>query len=235
MFYDELYKPVKSVFNAGYGSTTKFTVRTKPNADLKLEANGERKESGATDASLKWIQTFRNRGIGYTVTGKLDVEGTVDVGVNATGLAKGLGAGIETKVQVYPVPQKQSELLKEVNFGLRYSALNYHVVTQLDKFENLKVGVAQTINPRLTLAGEFSHNLKHDANNEVQRPVFGFGADYAIDADSSVAGKVNTNGVVNAAYKVRVNPSIFTTLAFETNVNDLSKRNKVGVSFDINA
>jgi predicted component of type VI protein secretion system len=94
MFYDELYKPVKNVLTTGYGSTTKFTVRTKPNTDLKLEVTAERKNNAAIDAALKWTQTFRNKGIGYTVGGKLDVEGTVDINASANGVAKGLDVSI---------------------------------------------------------------------------------------------------------------------------------------------
>jgi len=89
MFYDDLYKPVKNLFG-GYSDTTKFTVRTRPNVDLKLEANAERKGDRSIDASLKWTQSLRRNGIGYNVGGKLDVNGTVDVNATAIGVAKGL-------------------------------------------------------------------------------------------------------------------------------------------------
>jgi hypothetical protein len=289
MFYDELYKPVKNVLNTGYGSTTKFTVRTRPNADLKLEANAERNDKNAIDASLKWTQGFRNRGIGYTVGGKLDVNGTVDVNVNANGVAKGLDlgfdtklktdktdddnkinvnatyrhdyvsfktglekkfnkqeylltesittkeiegltAGVEAKVQVYPIPQKRADMLKELNFGLRYSTANFHVVSHFDNLEKTKIGVAQNINTKLAVAGEFTHNLKEKSN-----PVWTFGGRYVVDANSTVSAKVNTKGVANVAYGITVNPNITTTLSFETNVNELSAPSKIGVTFDIDA
>lgn len=292
MFFDELYKPVKNVLNTGYGSTTKFTVRTKPNTDLKLEVTAERKNNAAIDAALKWTQSFRNKGVGYSVGGKLDVEGTVDFNGNAVGVAKGLDlgvdaklktdktskdnkvnvnatyrhelvsikaglekkvgsdyiltasatsdyeglyAGVEGKFQTYPIPTKQDQILKEVNFGLRYSTSNFHVTSLFENMENVKIGVAQTISPKLSVAGEFSHNIKPDSNGDVKAPVWTFGGNYVVDADSSVSGKANTAGVVNAAYKLRVNPNITTTLSFETSVNQLAQPSKIGVSFDIDA
>jgi hypothetical protein len=94
LFYDELYKPVKNVLNTGYNSTTKFTVKTSPNRDLKLEATAERKSNQAIDAALKWTQSINANGIGYTVGGKLDVEGTVELNGSARGVAKGLDVSI---------------------------------------------------------------------------------------------------------------------------------------------
>jgi len=292
LFYDELYKPVKNVLSTGYGNTTKFTVRTKPNADLKLEFNGERKTNSAIDAGLKWTQSFRNKGILYNVGGKLDVEGTVDVNASANNVAKGLdlgvdaklktdktskdnkvnvnttyrhdlvsikaglekkvgsdylltasaasdyeglSAGVEGKFQAYPLPQKQDQILKEFNFGLRYSTANFHVASLFEKLETVKIGVAQTISPKLAVAGEFTHNVKTDSNGEVKAPVWTVGGTYVVDADSTVYAKANTAGVVNAAYKLRVNPNISTTLSFETQVNQLAQPSKIGVSFDIDA
>lgn len=292
LLYSDLYKPVKNVLDAGYNSTTKFTVRTRPNSDLKLEATAERKDNSAIDASLKWTQSLNRKGVGYTLGGKLDVEGTVDINANANGVAKGLdlgaeaklktdkthkdnkvnlnatyrhdlvalkaglekkqgsnyllttsavsdyeglSAGVEGKFQVYPQPENKDKVLQQVNFGLRYSTGNFHVVSQVENLETVKIGVAQTISPKLSVAGEFSHNVKPDSNGNVRNPVWTFGANYVVDADSTVNAKVNTAGVVNASYKLRVNPNIATTLSFETQVNQLAQPSKVGVAFDIDA
>jgi len=294
LFYGDLYKPVKNVLDAGYSNTTKFTVRTKPNTDLKLEVNAERKNNSAIDASLKWTQTIRNRGILFNVGGKLDAEGTVDINTGAIGVAKGLDlgldaklktdktstdnkvnvngtyrhdlvsikaglekkvgsdylltasatsdyeglyAGVEGKFQTYPIPKKRDEILKEFNFGLRYSTTNLHVTSVFENLENVKIGVAHTISPSLSVAGEFQHNVKPPTKegDKVKKPTWTFGGNYVIDSDSTVSAKANTEGVVNVAYKLRVNPNISTTLAFETQVNELDKPSKIGVSFDIDA
>jgi len=295
MFYDELYKPVKNILTTGYGSTTKFGVKTRPNVDLRLEANAERKEDQSIDASLGWTQTFANRGILYSVGGKLDVNGTVDLNANATGVAKGvdvgaeaklftdkthkdnkvgvkgtyrhelvsvkagvekklnedkylltasavtdyegISAGVEGKFKAYPLPKDVSkDLLEEVNFGLRYSTTNFHIISQFANFEKINIGVAQNINSQLALAGEFSHDLKpNKETNVIGKPVWTFGGNYVIDGDSSVSAKVNTQSQINAAYKVRVNPNINATISFESNVNKLDEKSKVGLSFDITA
>jgi hypothetical protein len=149
---------------------------------------------------------------------------------------EGLSAGVEGELQVYPVPEKKDQVLKKVNFGLRYSTPNFHVTSLIENLENVKIGVAQTISPKLTLAGEFSHNVKPDAETgNVRAPVWTFGGNYVVDADSSVSGKVNTAGVVNASYKLRVNPSVTATLSVESNVNKLAEPSKVGLSVDIDA
>jgi hypothetical protein len=154
---------------------------------------------------------------------------------SATSDYEGLYAGVEGKFQAYPIPQKQDQILKEFNFGLRYSTNNFHVVSLFEKLETVKIGVAQTISPKLSVAGEFSHNVKADSNGETKPPVWAFGANYVVDADSSVSAKANTSGVVNAAYKLRVNPNVTTTLSFETQVNQLAQPSKIGVAFDIDA
>jgi len=118
---------------------------------------------------------------------------------------------------------------------LRYSTANFHVVSQFNKFEETKIGIAQNINPKLAVAGEFSHNIKPQKDGQVAKPVWTFGGRYVVDANSTLAAKVNTKGIANVAYGITVNPNITTTLSFETNVNELSTPSKVGVSFEIDA
>jgi len=111
----------------------------------------------------------------------------------------------------------------------------------------VKIGVAHNVSPKLSFAGEFKHRVKpeedqtekKDDKKEAPKPLappsWTFGGVYVVDSDSTVSAKISTTGVANAAYKVRLNSSVTTTLAFETQVNNLALPSKVGVSFDIDA
>jgi len=198
------------------------------------------------DATLLTDKTSKDNKVNVNATYRHDwasIKAGVEKKVGSDYLAtisaatdyEGITAGVQGKFKVYPVPQKQADILQEVNAGLRYSTGNLHIVSVFEKMETVKVGVAQTINPRLVLGAEFSHNVKVDKDGKVQTPSFAFGGNYVIDADSSVSGKVNTKGVANVAYKVRVNPNITTAISVETNVNDLVQPSKVGLAFEIDA
>lgn len=159
--------------------------------------------------------------------------------VTKSGVAQivdGFVAGGEVKLNAYPLPKDKTQILNEYNFGARYSMSNLHIAALFEKsMRTVKIGYAQQIDPNVTVATEFAQDLQSETGTK-PKPVFTVGSSYKIDNDSSVRAKMNSNGIVNATYSLRINERLAANISAQANAFALNNgTSNVGFSVNYNA
>jgi hypothetical protein len=87
------------------------------------------------------------------------------------------------------------------------------------KGDDLTATYTQSVSSDLSVAGSFNTN----GNS------FAVGADYKIDGDSSVKGKLNSDGILNVGYSRKTTAGSSINAGLQVDTNDLEKRS-IGVS-----
>eukprot|EP00293_Proteomonas_sulcata_P001501 CAMPEP_0184329648 /NCGR_PEP_ID=MMETSP1049-20130417/144262_1 /TAXON_ID=77928 /ORGANISM="Proteomonas sulcata, Strain CCMP704" /LENGTH=291 /DNA_ID=CAMNT_0026652031 /DNA_START=1106 /DNA_END=1981 /DNA_ORIENTATION=+ len=87
------------------------------------------------------------------------------------------------------------------------------------KGDDLTATYTQSVNSDLSVAGSFNTN----GNS------FEVGADYKIDADSGIKGKLNSDGILNVGYSRKTTAGSKLNAGLQVDTHDLDKR-KMGVS-----
>lgn len=80
----------------------------------------------------------------------------------------------------------------------------------------------QALNDELDVAGSFST----DGNK------FSIGANYKLDADASIKGKINSDGILNVGYARKVTKGATINAGLEVDTNDMDSR-KIGISMKV--
>ena len=77
------------------------------------------------------------------------------------------------------------------NVGASYNTKDYSVAVKgMDSMKRLGVGYHHKLNPTLTVGTQYTHSIEE---KEPNRNLFALGANYTIDADSSVKGNILSN------------------------------------------
>ncbi|KAL0480108.1 SLCO3 [Acrasis kona] len=96
-YFADIYKPVNNTINGPYANGIKFTGKTAPGSNLKVEGVANHKSvDGTFDSSLKFDSVNVKNGYKYTTTTKLDQSGDVTVG-GTVGVTPAVNVGANVK------------------------------------------------------------------------------------------------------------------------------------------
>jgi len=190
-------------------------------------------EPSSSNNKVKSFVQYAQKGYTFEATVEKKVGAPVTVDTSATFNYEGLTLGAKALLTAYPTPKNQADILNNYHLGLRYSDKNYTFAALAeDKLQRLKIGFAQKIDDKLSVALDVNQTL---AGTKLSKPTFTLGNTYQIDANSAVRAKINNNGEVAAAYKVNINNRLTATTTVQTNVFDSTKGAKTGVLFEFSA
>jgi len=184
-----------------------------PGAELSISADL------AGGQKIKDISTpvisgdYRQKDVVASVTiegSSIDAAAVVEVGDAQVGLSTSYNA--------------DTGKLADPSLAARYNGGKFAVtaVSAGLKGDDVQATYTQVVNDNLNVAGTF--NTKGNK--------FSVGAAYKVDSDSSVRGKVNSNGVVNVGYSRQVTKGASINAGFEVDTNDVDKR-KFGLSLKL--
>jgi len=156
---------------------------------------------------------YRNKDVAATVSvqgSSLDAAAVVELGEVQVGLSANYDA--------------DKGKLSEPSLAARYNGGKYTLsaVSSGIKGDDVLASYAQSLNDKLDVAGTFS----------TKGNKFSLGAAYKVDGDSSVRGKVNSDGVLNLGYSRQVTKGASVNAGFEVDTNDVDKR-KFGLSLKL--
>jgi len=111
------------------------------------------------------------------------------------------------------------------SFGARYKGGNFAVTAVANglKGDDITATYTQTVSGDLDVAGAFST----DGNK------FSVGANYKLDSDASVRGKINSDGILNVGYARQLTKGASLNAGLEVDTNNMDNR-KVGLSLKVN-
>mmetsp|Transcript_6397 Transcript_6397/g.14720 ORF Transcript_6397/g.14720 Transcript_6397/m.14720 type:complete len:298 (-) Transcript_6397:132-1025(-) len=110
------------------------------------------------------------------------------------------------------------------SFAARYKGGNFAVTAVANglKGDDVSATYTQTVSDDLDVAGSFSS----DGNK------FSVGANYKLDGDAAVKGKINSDGILNVGYQRQLTKGATLNAGLEVDTNNLDNR-KVGVSLAV--
>jgi len=171
-FFKNFYKPIKQVLSDGYNDDkVSFNLKTKAKSGLDIDFSTERQPGKDFKGVLQWNQTFKQEHGKYQVTGKMNLEGTIDGEVKVTDFGpKGLTLGFQGKLlseNLKDDKPKQNEAEEDkterdtAGFSVTYEHKNFNFtaqaiqkklnpfridVTSAVHYEGLSVGAGAVIN-----------------------------------------------------------------------------------------
>jgi hypothetical protein len=181
--FGDLYKPVKKIVEDNFNSDkVKLTIKTKANDDLDVELNGDRKGTDL-NGDLSWKQVFRQNKAKYTVTGKLDVQGSVSATTEVENLQEGLTLDASGKLLVDTAGKEKDN----VSVGAKYKHKNFTAGTSVKKEVGKPVSVtgnAVALYKGLAVGAQVKLNVNAPAKADTPvKPVVLTGYDLAVRYD----------------------------------------------------
>lgn len=96
------------------------------------------------------------------------------------------------------------------DFSIGYTAPDFQLYSSVANGSDYSGSIYHKVNPTLETAVLFSWTQDKDAS---AAPSFAIGAKYALDADSSVAAKINQSSALGIAYSQKLRPGVNLTLS----------------------
>jgi len=172
----------------------------------------------------------------FTVTADLQKKraGKMVFGASSTVAYNALTFGGSLKAEA-PAPNASTQAITyNYELGAAYQTKeNLVTVKGSDSMNVFTLGYHHKLNSNLQVATQYTHSVKEKDTSK--RYACSVGANYVIDADSSVKGSLASNGVAKLSYATKLNKNCTVTLSTKVDSTDLSKGADVGVEFKFDA